>query len=126
MPAEQSSVFKQECVDYTVMDNTVLDIIFNKDAYPQASRWTEFVPPDGAPEVKIGFKSDGKHYELRDNFKTERELYRETINEQGDRVLDRVDAKSEEYKKATEDADKLGFNTLPSCASVIDFEGDSK
>ncbi|MBX9694518.1 MAG: hypothetical protein K2Z81_19180 [Cyanobacteria bacterium] len=126
--SEQSAIFKEECVDSTVMGNDlIIDIIFDKEATPKATRYIEFVPPDAKPEVKIGFHSDGKHYELRDNFKTEKEIYRETIDEKsGDRILDRVDPQSAEYKRALEDADKLGFNTLPSCASVVDWEGNSK
>lgn len=117
----QSAIFKEQCIDYMFIDAyTVFDVIYNKDASVVANRTIYFTPPEGKPVVTTDFKSDGKAYEMKDDFKSEKELFLDTTDSSGSRVLTRVDSKTAEYKKAVDDADKLGFNNLPSCSSVVD------
>lgn len=119
---EPNSMYRQECLDYVFIDAySTLDTIYSKDGNPLATRFVQFDQSSPAVNATIDFQSGGKKYELKDDFKTAKEVYVEKVDQNGKGKLSKLEAGSDEYKNAVKAADDLGFNTLPSCSSV--FEG---
>lgn len=116
--AKTDSMYREQCVDYIFIDAySTLDTIYTKDGNSLATRLVEF-DSQANPHVTIDFDYSGKAYELKDDFKNAKELYSVQVKQTGESVLNRIDSGTEEYKNALNEADKLGFNSLPSCSSV--------
>lgn len=117
MPDEipRQNEFKEQCAEHFPVDGiTFISVVFGKDGSAFATRTMNLSPNN--PHMEIDFSADGKRYELKHTPAKGAEIFEDSVDKEGNRLLSKIDPATDEYKKAYDTAIDIKFDTLPQCS----------